>query len=524
MLKLLRKRLFHSLRVRISFLLVLAAVLLTASISFVALTLFTMHTRTAHLDTARGVATIAASIIDADAIENYKAEGKSAAGYADTFNRLVNLRKNIPDIQYLYAYQIREDGCHIIFDTDEENGAYEVDELIEFDPTFLPFVPDLLEGKEIEPLESNDQYGWLLTYYHPVFDSTGKCQCYVGVDTSMDLLKSYKTEFLWQTVMLSFIAVIIIVGTGLLISTKFLVNPINSIARHAGNFMNQNGNVDGMKACVERIQALEVHTGDEVENLYNAFSDMTGNTVRNIIEINRMHEEQNQLMLRYQAKLEQKVEERTHELRLEKERSEHLLLNILPAPIADELTEHPDRTIAKSYPNATVLFTDIVGFTKMSGKMTAKNVVAMLNLMISRFDERAKKMGIEKIKTIGDAYMAAVGLTEVADTTGAAKMIEFAKGLISDVDAFNALYHTNIKIRLGINTGELVAGVIGKSKFIYDIWGDTVNVASRMESTGEPMRIHVSESTHAQTARHFAYGEGIEVEVKGKGLMKTYYL
>ncbi|MBQ9206232.1 MAG: hypothetical protein IJ158_05910 [Treponema sp.] len=223
-------------------------------------------------------------------------------------------------------------------------------------------------------------------------------------------------------------------------------------------------------------------------------------------------------------KLEDTVRERTKELREEKNRSESLLLNILPEEIAKELTAHPDRTIAKSYPNATVLFTDIVGFTKMSGNMTAENVVAMLNLMISRFDERAKKMGIEKIKTIGDAYMAAVGLTEVADTTGAAKMIEFAKGLISDVDAFNALYHTNIKIRLGINTGELVAGVIGKSKFIYDIWGDTVNVASRMESTGEPMRIHVSESTHAQTARHFAYGEGIELEVKGKGQMKTYYL
>ena len=223
-------------------------------------------------------------------------------------------------------------------------------------------------------------------------------------------------------------------------------------------------------------------------------------------------------------KLEDTVKERTKELREEKNRSESLLLNILPEEIAKELTAHPDRMIAKSYPNATVLFTDIVGFTKMSGNMTAENVVAMLNLMISRFDERAKKMGIEKIKTIGDAYMAAVGLTEVADTRSAAKMVQFAKGLISDVEAFNAHYHTNIKIRLGINTGELVAGVIGKTKFIYDIWGDTVNVASRMESTGEPMRIHVSESTHAQTARHFAYGEGIEVEVKGKGLMKTYYL
>ncbi len=229
-------------------------------------------------------------------------------------------------------------------------------------------------------------------------------------------------------------------------------------------------------------------------------------------------------MRRYQIELEQKVEERTHELKVANKKAENLLLNILPKPIAAELTEHPDRTIAKSYPNATVLFTDIVGFTKMSGKMTAKNVVSMLNLMISRFDERAKKMGIEKIKTIGDAYMAAVGLTETPDTEGAAKMVQFARGLISDVEAFNAKYNTKIQIRLGINTGELVAGVIGKTKFIYDIWGDTVNVASRMESTGEPMRIHVSETTRAQTQNQFSYGEGIDVEVKGKGLMKTYYL
>lgn len=120
--------------------------------------------------------------------------------------------------------------------------------------------------------------------------------------------------------------------------------------------------------------------------------------------------------------------------------------------------------------------------------------------------------------------MAATGLTENPDNDGASKMIEFALGLLSDVASFNADYKTNILIRIGINTGNLVAGVIGKSKFIYDIWGDTVNVASRMESTGEPMKIHISESTHAQTKGSFSYSEPVEVTVKGKGEMKTYFV
>ena len=133
-------------------------------------------------------------------------------------------------------------------------------------------------------------------------------------------------------------------------------------------------------------------------------------------------------------------------------------------------------------------------------------------------------MGIEKIKTIGDAYMAATGLSEQIDTEGAQQMVRFAQGLLEDVEMFNEKYHTKIQIRVGINTGELVAGVIGKTKFIYDIWGDTVNVASRMESTGKPMRIHVSEATHTQAADAFDWGDGVDVEVKGKGLMKTYFL
>ena len=223
-------------------------------------------------------------------------------------------------------------------------------------------------------------------------------------------------------------------------------------------------------------------------------------------------------------KLENTVKERTKELEAEKNRSENLLLNILPKEIAQELTAHPDSTIAKEYPNVTVLFTDIVGFTKISGEMSAEEVVTMLNKMFSMFDERAQREGIEKIKTIGDAYMAAAGLTPDFDNDGAAKMIRFAKGLVEDVNTFNEKSNIKLLLRLGINSGPLVAGVIGKTKFIYDIWGDTVNVASRMESTGIPMKIHVTETTKAQTSGIFQYSENTEIDVKGKGMMKTYFL
>ncbi len=223
-------------------------------------------------------------------------------------------------------------------------------------------------------------------------------------------------------------------------------------------------------------------------------------------------------------KLEDTVKERTKELEAEKNRSENLLLNILPKEIAKELTEHPERTIAKEYPNVTVLFTDIVGFTKISGEMSAEEVVTMLNKMFTMFDERAQREGIEKIKTIGDAYMAAAGLTEDEYNDGALRMMRFAEGLLADVQAFNETSNIKLMIRLGVNSGPVVAGVIGKTKFIYDIWGDTVNVASRMESTGLPMRIHVTETIKDQTISRFQYSANTEIDVKGKGMMKTFFL
>jgi class 3 adenylate cyclase len=229
------------------------------------------------------------------------------------------------------------------------------------------------------------------------------------------------------------------------------------------------------------------------------------------------------MMAKYQKELEDTVNERTKELKEANEKVEYLLLNILPENIARELTEDPNKVISNRYPNVSVLFTDVVDFTKISSSMTAQETVIMLNKIMTLFDDRAQREGIEKIKTIGDAYMAAAGLTEDENNDGALKMVRFAKGLMEDIEEFNKTSSVKIQIRIGINSGELVAGVIGKTKFIYDIWGDNVNIASRMESTGSAGRIHVSESTYEQVKDILTFKEKVETEVKGKGIMTGYY-
>nr|MCR5047321.1 hypothetical protein [Treponema sp.] len=205
-------------------------------------------------------------------------------------------------------------------------------------------------------------------------------------------------------------------------------------------------------------------------------------------------------------KLENTVKERTKELEEEKNRSEGLLLNILPQEIAKRLEKDKNAKIADKIENASVLFADIVGFTKITSALDAGTIVGALNSLYSRIDERAKREGIEKIKTIGDSYMAASGLfgSEGADKN-ALSIINFARGMLKDVEEFNASSNIKLFMRIGINSGSLIAGVIGKTKFVYDIWGDTVNVASRMESSGQGSKIHVSEQTMELTKNTVEY-------------------
>jgi len=204
------------------------------------------------------------------------------------------------------------------------------------------------------------------------------------------------------------------------------------------------------------------------------------------------------------------------------EENEHLLLNILPEPIAERL-RNGEEPIADAFAEATVLFSDIVHFTQFSSRTPADDLVDMLNGLFSAFDDLAFDLGVEKIKTIGDAYMAVTGLP-VHRADHAEVMVEMALGMLAALDRFNAERGMSLEIRVGINTGPVVAGVIGKHKFIYDLWGDAVNTASRMESHGVSGRVHVSGSTYERVKDRYAFTCRGVIDVKGKGLMETYLL
>jgi len=216
------------------------------------------------------------------------------------------------------------------------------------------------------------------------------------------------------------------------------------------------------------------------------------------------------------------IREQTEEIHRKNEENERLLLNILPGPIADRL-KGGEETIADYFPEVTVLFADIVGFTAMSEKISPDDLVKLLNHLFSAFDDSAQDLEIEKIKTIGDCYMAVAGLTNETDSSPTA-MVKMAFEMQRSVDLMNSELGTSLRIRIGINCGPVIAGVIGKSKFIYDLWGDTVNLASRMESHGVAGHVHVSEPIYEQVKDYFNVEKRGVIDVKGKGEMTTYLI
>jgi adenylate cyclase len=209
-------------------------------------------------------------------------------------------------------------------------------------------------------------------------------------------------------------------------------------------------------------------------------------------------------------------------LHLEQEKTDKLLLNILPISIANRLKEN-QKTIAETFDDVTVLFADLVGFTKLSSEISAVELVEILNQVFSEFDRLAELYKLEKIKTIGDCYMVAGGLP-IRGQDHPEAIANIALHMQEIIAEFNRTTQHHLSLRIGINTGSVVAGVIGIKKFIYDLWGDTVNTASRMESQGLPNTIQVTAITYDRLKEFYDFSERGAIEIKGKGEMKTYIL
>jgi class 3 adenylate cyclase/HAMP domain-containing protein len=278
--------------------------------------------------------------------------------------------------------------------------------------------------------------------------------------------------------------------------------------------------VKPLHALVEAVDRLDAGARDI--QLPVTFNDEIGRLTTNFNQMTRSLKAAERDTRSYAESLECKVRERTAELDRKNKENERLLLNILPASIAERLKQG-ERVIADSCAEATVLFADIVGFTDLSTRISATELVELLSGLMSDFDQLAQLHGVEKIKTIGDAYMAVAGLPDWRPDHAQAA-VRLALDMLDAAASRKTRDGKSLQLRIGINSGPVIAGVIGIHKFAYDLWGDTVNIASRMQSHSEPGRVQVTEATHKLLKGEYECESRGTVEIKGKGAMSTYFV
>ncbi len=266
---------------------------------------------------------------------------------------------------------------------------------------------------------------------------------------------------------------------------------------------------EALRSYSQNQQLLEQNK--ELQKLNNSLEDKIAERTRNLEKAN--------------IRLEHKVAEyklTETALRLARQRSENLILNILPATVAERLKQGKN-IIAEQFEDATILFADLVDFTRIAAYINPIELVDLLNKIFSEFDELADKYGLEKIKTIGDEYMV-VGGVPVPQEGSTEAIAEMALAMIKVVSKYPGVGNMPLQVRIGINTGRVVAGVIGLRRFSYDLWGDAVNIASRMESSGIPGKIQVTYSTYQKLKDKYLLESRGKIAIKGKGNMTTYWL
>ena len=269
----------HSLRTRVMAGIAVAVLLVTAAFLAVYAVLYHSSIVNESMTLGRGIAKLIASNIDPRQVDSYLLEGENAEGYHETERRLYDIRKSYADVQYIYVYRILPDGCHVVFDLDTADlpGA-EPGELVEFDDSFSDYIPALLRGEEIEPLVTNDTFGWLLTVYEPVRDGKGVCQCYAAVDISMDRLTANEVGFMTRGLSMFLGLFLMIMFLGVWVVEYSFVLPINSMTLTVSGFAYDNEN--DQTENVNRYHNLKISTGDEIESLYTAVGKTIDDSVR----------------------------------------------------------------------------------------------------------------------------------------------------------------------------------------------------------------------------------------------------
>ncbi len=244
-----------------------------------------------HARIAQGTTEIAAGIIDADMVNEYLEKDGAVAGYQETENLLARILQSSADIEYLYVYKITEEGCYVVFDIDTADTEGElIGTVIPIDEGFREYLPALLSGERIDPIVTNDRYGYLLTAYQPVYDSNGRCVCYVGADVDMGQLNAMRRSFLVEmiSVYLGFFIVLCVFVTWL--TEYHIIYPVNTITRYVNNFSFGDDRQEILDEEVREFRDIGIRTGDEIEKMYSAISNMTLNQAEQMRSIRRLSE------------------------------------------------------------------------------------------------------------------------------------------------------------------------------------------------------------------------------------------
>ena len=273
-----------SMQTKILLLLIVAMVAIAAAATSISIMIYRSTAIKEHTRTAQGAASMAAGAIDPEMVGTYLEDGEDAPGYTATKDMLYRIRNSSPDIEYVYVYSIQKNGCHVVFDLDTDDLQGDpAGTIVPFDESFMELVPDLLDGKEIEPIITDDTYGWLLTVYQPVYDSAGNCVCYAAADVSMKQITDNERNFLVEelSLFLGFFILILIVVWELV--EYNMVLPVNSMALSADAFAYNSE--EAREVSLEKLRCLNIHTGDEVENLYRAFVKTSEDSVNYVTAI-----------------------------------------------------------------------------------------------------------------------------------------------------------------------------------------------------------------------------------------------